>query len=54
MNKNDVEGIYKDFVNCLCDMPDNPLEALENSKAVAQGALVLVKQIIENGFVEEE
>ena len=54
MNRNDVESIYKDLVNCLCDMPDNPIEALENSKAVAQGALVLVKQILENGLVGEE
>lgn len=54
MNKSDVESIYKDLVNSLCDMPDNPIEALENSKAVAQGALVLVKQILENGLVGEE
>lgn len=31
MNKSDVESIYKDLVNSLCDMPDNPIEALENS-----------------------
>lgn len=54
MNKSDVEIIYKDLVNSLCDMPDNPIEALENSKAVAQGALALVKQILENGLVGEE
>ena len=52
MNRNDVESIYKDLVNSLCDMPDNPIEALENSKAVAQGALVLVKQLLENGLEE--
>ena len=54
MNRNDVESIYKDLVNSLYDMPDNTIEALKNSKAVAQGALVLVKQIMENGFVEDD
>lgn len=54
MNKSDVESIYKDLVNSLCDMPDNPIEAFEDSRAVAQGALVLVKQILENGLVEEK
>lgn len=54
MNKSDVESIYKDLINSLVDMPDNPIEALENSKAVAQGALVLVKQILENGLVGEK
>ena len=54
MNKSDVESIYKDLVDSLCDMPDNPIEALENSKAVAQGALILVKQILEIGLVEEK
>ena len=53
MNKSDVESIYKDLVNSLCDMPENPIEALENSKAVAQGALVLIKQILEYGFEED-
>jgi hypothetical protein len=54
MNRNDVESIYKDLVNSLCDMPDSPIEAFENSEAVAQGALALVKQILENGLVEEK
>ena len=31
----------------------NPDEALENSKAVAQGALVLIKQILEYCFEED-
>ena len=45
MNRNDVESIYKDLVNSLCDMPDNPIEALENSKAVAQDLGVAPKTI---------
>lgn len=53
MNKSDVESIYRDLVDSLCDMPDDPIEALENSKAVAQGALVLIKQILEYGFEED-
>ena len=53
MNKSDVESIYKALVDSLCDMSNNPIEALEYSKAVAQGALVLVKQILEYGLAED-
>lgn len=54
MNKSDVESIYKDLVGSLNDMPDSPIEALENAQCVAQGALVLVKQILEYGLIKDE
>ena len=50
MKKSEVESIYKDLMESLKDTPDNPIEALENVTFVSQGALTVIKQILQNGI----
>ncbi|WP_165929363.1 hypothetical protein [Limosilactobacillus reuteri] len=55
MNKNDLESIYNDLVDGLNSVPDNnPIEALEYSKEVAQAALDVIMAILDFGLKEEE
>lgn len=50
MKKSEVESMYKDLMESLKDTPDSPIEALENVTFVAQGALTVIKQILQDGI----
>lgn len=50
MKKSEVESMYKDLMESLKDTSDNPIEELENVTLVAQGALTVIKQILQDGI----